>query len=391
MIGETRSPVLRHGPVRQARDRICNALRIEQGQIVALQLLRGLAACAVVVEHLLQRYEKRGVLPAELPDFVSRLGQTGVFAFFAISGFIMVFITTRPGQSAPGGGAFLRARFLRVAPLYYLTTFLIVIFTWATQDLAMKDGFRFPTLDQWVGSLFFIPHRGANGLIQPIYGLGWSLHYEMFFYLLFAAGLTLYRRRGIFIVLAVLGGLAALGPLIDAPAQRWGIAVIAYVFTRPVMLFFMAGMIIALVHQRLGDRLPNAPFALIALLAVLALGLAATLTGFLPTLAAIIVSVAVCVLVRPHGQATNGAAARLASALGNASYSIYLTHSFVLGAFAAVTASLVGMVPGVLPVLILGACLGCFILGWMVWHWVEVPMTRLLRGIRPRPAEMVAP
>ncbi len=391
MSANASPPLFRPRPVRHILESACDALRVEQGQIVALQLLRGLAACAVVVEHLLQRYDKRGVLPAELPDFVSRLGQTGVFAFFAISGFIMVFITSRSGTAGQGGGAFLKARFLRVAPLYYLTTVLMVIFTWATQGLAMKDAFRFPTLDQWIGSLLFIPHRGANGLIQPIYGLGWSLHYEMFFYLLFAAGLLVHRRRGILLILAVLGGLAAIGPWIDAPSQRWGLAVIAYVFTRPVMLFFMAGMIIALVHQRLQDRLPEAPLGLIALLALAALGLAALAPGFMPTLAAIVVSVCACVLLRPRGGALSGMTAQLSSALGNASYSIYLTHSFVLGAFAAATAGMVASGAGVLVALILCACTGCFLLGWVVWHWVEIPMTRRLRGKRSTPAEQVAP
>ncbi|MCA1196364.1 acyltransferase [Sphingomonas sp. R647] len=391
MTGEARQQRGNPGAWMRAMIPLHNALRIEQGQIVALQLLRGVAALAVVVEHLLQRYEKRGALPAELPEFVAKLGQTGVFAFFAISGFIMVFITSRDRQAPPSGAAFLRARFLRVAPLYYLTTLLIVVFAWATQGLGTLSDFRFPTLAEWVGSFLFIPHRGANGLIQPIYGLGWSLHYEMFFYLLFAAGLAIHRRHGVLLVLAVLGLLAALGPLIAAPADRWGLSVIAYVFTRPVMLIFMAGMILARIRERCGDRLPSAPLPLIASVAIAALWLAATLETIGAMLGAIVLALAVCVLVVPRDREAGGRFAMFSSAMGNASYSIYLTHSFVLGAFAAATSAIAAEGPGPLMALVLMACTGCFILGWLTWHLIEVPMTNRLRGKRSRPSEMVAP
>src|SRR5690606_29076929 len=141
----------------------------------------------------------------------------GVFAFFAISGFTMVFITHRPGDTPPRGREFLRARYLRVAPLYYLTTLLIVASSWGTHAMSTKESFRFPTMGEWVLSFLFIPHRGANGLIQPVYELGWSLHYEMFFYLLFAAGLAVHRRYGVALVIGILAVLTALGIGMPAP------------------------------------------------------------------------------------------------------------------------------------------------------------------------------
>lgn len=364
--------------------------KVTDEQIVPLQFLRGVAATAVVVEHLLERYARRDALPAVLPDFTTRLGQTGVATFFAISGFIMVFIALRDPVRTPTGTAFLRDRYLRVAPLYYLMTALIVLFGVATQSLATTATRRVPNLLETICSLTFIPHRGANGVIQPIYMLGWTLHYEMFFYLVFALSLALLRRKAAYLSLLILASLLLLGMSRDAPPDVWGLALATYVFTRPIMAYFAIGIVSALVRRRLAERLPVVPAPVIATSALIALSIAAATAERVVAMPAIAVAVGCTVLLDPGLRGRAGVFNRFSRAFGDASYSIYLTHSFLLGAFAFATARLATRGYVALGLLTALACACCFVVGWLTWRLVEVPITTRLRGRRPK-IETVAP
>lgn len=375
----------------------------DPAQIVPLQWLRGLAACAVVVEHLIERYARRGILPLDTPDFAGRMGQTGVFAFFAISGFIMVHISLR-SESARGwraGARFLRNRYLRVAPLYYLTTLLMILFAGATRSLGTHGDYRAPGVRELILSFAFVPHRGTEGNLQPVYGLGWTLNYEMFFYLLFAGGLMLGARRGAWAVLALLAVLITMGAGWHAPIEPIGWPVLAYVYTRPVMLYFAIGILVALLRDRLQVRTPAWPAWVMALGAAFALAIAVVGPGGPggsemdraqpATLAAITLGLMLCTIptVRPGGAPW---LERLSRALGDSSYSIYLTHSFLLGALAALSAPLIvkgGIVALVAMALL--ASLICFVAGWLVWRLVERPISDALRHRRLNPAEAVAP
>ncbi len=362
---------------------------VERDQIVPLQFLRGLAASGVVVEHLLERYARRGALPVGVPEFCAKLGQTGVATFFAISGFIMVFIALRNGRTTPSGPAFLRGRYLRIAPLYYLTTVAIVAYGWVTHIARPDPAYRLPTAAEWLFSAAFVPHRGVFGPIQPIYELGWTLHYEMFFYVLFAIGLSLWGRRGAFGVLGALGFLIAVGPFVDAPPDAYGLRVAAYVFTRPIMGYFAIGIAIALLRHRFLHRLPRLPVPIMAAILLLALLLAALDYNRATTMAAIAVALAVTIL--PCAAAGTGRFAAFSRAFGDASYSIYLTHTFLLGAFAALTASAAMRGLPALTAMALLACLLCGIAGWLTWRWVELPIARRIRGRRPSEVELTAP
>lgn len=364
---------------------------LDRDQIAPLQFLRGVAASGVVIEHLLERYAKRDVIPGALPDFTSKLGQTGVAIFFAISGFIMVYISLRGDRSPPTGPAFLRSRFLRVAPLYYLTTMLMILFGWVTHGFGRAPGYRLPNATELGLSFAFIPHRGVKGLIQPIYELGWTLHYEMFFYLLFAVGLSLVARRAGVLILVVLGLLVLAGTGIDAPPDMLGLRIVAYVFTRPIMGYFGIGIAIALLRHRFWHRLPVLPVPAMVVILLAALAIAACDVSRAVTMLAVAVALSVTVLPSAPIRGPPGVIPRLSRAFGDASYSIYLTHSFLLGAFASATASIAVRGTPALIAMTLLACIVCFAVGWLTWRLVELPIADWLRGRRLSTAERVAP
>jgi exopolysaccharide production protein ExoZ len=169
------------------------------------------------------------------------------------------------------------------------------------------------------------------------------------------------------------------------------VSIAAYVFTRPIMAYFAIAIVIALVRHRIGDRLPVLPMSVIAVVAVAALGVATIDPSQIVAMAAIAGAVAVTVLTTPATTRRSNGFAAFSRAFGNASYSIYLTHSFVLGAFASATVSIVARgLPSLLAMAAL-ACAMCFGVGWLSWRLIELPIAEALRGRRPSRAELVAP
>ena len=153
------------------------AVRPAPRQFLSIQYLRALAALGVVIFH---------ASPADNPFMV---GNAGVDIFFVISGFIMWSITEeRPTSPA----AFIRDRLIRIAPLYWLLTTLLVVGVLVRSKLFPNLKIDLPFV---VGSYLFVPMRppGSTGAdpIWPVLVQGWTLNYEMFFYVLFSACLFL--------------------------------------------------------------------------------------------------------------------------------------------------------------------------------------------------------
>lgn len=139
-------------------------------KFLTIQYLRGLAAALVLASHAL-------LYPLVEPDLgFGRLGWLGVILFFVISGFIMVTVT---GESRFSARDFLRRRFIRVVPMYWAATLIAALLA-----LAVPHLFKTTVYDtgEVVLSLLFIPfYNPASGGIHPLYKLGWTLNYEVFF------------------------------------------------------------------------------------------------------------------------------------------------------------------------------------------------------------------
>src|SRR4051812_41188007 len=128
------------------------------GKLLSIQYLRAVATLTVVAAHA----------TASLFDF----GEAAVSLFFVISGFVMVYVSRR--ETTPA--AFLWARFVRVVPLYWAIT-LFVGLTYGSEATHL------------LLSLALWPHPGPAGQGWPVVGQGWTLVFEVFFYVVFAATL----------------------------------------------------------------------------------------------------------------------------------------------------------------------------------------------------------
>lgn len=307
-------------------------------RLVLVQVLRAAAAAMVVVHHA--RHEAdllaaRGAGPALDPATLLPWW-AGVDLFFVISGFVIV-AASGPLFRVPGGRArFLAHRVARVVPLYWLTTALYLALALVRPDLLGEAGALGRDPGYVAAAFAFWPAARPDGSVQPLYGLGWTLNYEMVFYALFVLGLGLGRRGAVAwlcAALALLVALRAASPGIGLPLGFWA---------DPIVLEFALGATLALARGE-GLRLGPAARLALALLGVLGLALAAGVlagaaeaAGFArPLLAG--VPAALLVAAAGLGPARDtDAMARLPGALrglarlGDASYALYLVHPFAL-------------------------------------------------------------
>jgi len=348
-------------------------------RLIGIQILRALAALMVVYSHLMARNVNRGFLTGNEWWNVD-LGHFGVCIFFAISGYVMIHASARTFAAArkgPSVALFLKRRIARICPLYYLTTVAAIAMAAAVHGEAASMG-------DIVRSLLFIPYLNESGLYQPVYSLGWSLNYEMFFYLVMATALFLPRTPAILFVIAVIGALLACGMALGSDPGAYGGSAAAYVFTRPEMFYFVAGVCAAALPLRSVERRIGAlPWlALGGAAAGLALACAFQHVEWASALFSLVVVRAAAYHIAfarlwPH-------AARLLSFLGDASYSLYLTHSFVLGPVSILVAKTTSEpVLGVVASLVIGLAVA-IVTASIVYLFIEKPLvngaTRLLQG-----------
>lgn len=158
-----------------------------------LQALRAYAALSVVLVHLGQSYG--GTAP---------FGGYGVDVFFVLSGYLMTRIArTEPSQ-------FLTRRLIRIVPIYWLFTLLLFGATLVVPEMLNTTKAQGEHL--WK-SLLFVPYRKDNGLCQPVLYLGWTLNYEMFFYVLYAIGIRCSKSRAPWITMLLVTIPAAVSAL----------------------------------------------------------------------------------------------------------------------------------------------------------------------------------
>jgi exopolysaccharide production protein ExoZ len=347
-----------------------------KGKLEAIQALRFVAATAVVVDHALTQLVSHAILPSQWEQIGWHCGQIGVWAFFAISGFIMVHAESENFGRVAGAKAFIVKRLIRIAPMYWLASFLSLA-------VLLSAGRPPPSLSYVAASFLFLPAPVQPGqLIRPLLGQGWTLIYEMMFYYVFFCAMFLTLRRGAAAILAALGGMVLAGAFIKPLAAAYDPFTVAAFVTDPIILLFGAGCIIALVRRRL-DRielshgLMGAVILLCAAVALFVAGGFAYPMNFYaraPFMLLAAGAVAVCAFTKDRLSRSS----RLISLLGDASYSMYLFHLFCLnGLFFAVS-----QFPGfsrVAWLYVVVAALAANAAGLIIHVFVEKPFASRLR------------
>jgi peptidoglycan/LPS O-acetylase OafA/YrhL len=289
-----------------------------------IQALRAIAANGVLVSHLFiveQKYNHGGaVLSAN-----AHLGAFGVDLFFVISGFIMATIARNASWQK-----FLCDRAMRILPPYWFYTTLVLIVSFYVPAYVNSSFERPPSI--W-HSYLLIPDS-----VGPLLAVGWTLMHEMYFYLCFA------------LIISLTGGFRF---RITSLLPIWSVAVICLnavvqlteisdpvvaVITHPLTLEFIFGAAAGILIQRNCTAFSASTLIGGIIIFTLALSLSDDALGLIDgqNWKRVILVGAPCALI-VYGLVGIEVKNELTAphwlvALGNASYSTYLSHVLVLSA-----------------------------------------------------------
>jgi peptidoglycan/LPS O-acetylase OafA/YrhL len=299
---------------------------------------------------------------------VTRYGKHGVDFFFVLSGFIILLAHARDLGHPGAWGRYLKRRFVRVYPVYWLYTlvFVAVLMLAGGTDASMPDR----PLD-WLTSLSLVRFSDAS----PPLGQAWTLFHELAFYAVFSM-LILNRLLGALALAAFVAASVAFHP---GPHDLARTAL--HVYTSGYNVYFVLGMAAYLLYRQGGKGLVETGAGLALALATLAapswrqdLSPLALAAGLALMLAGVAKLERAGALVVP----------RWLGFVGNASYSIYLTHINVEGLLLKIAAKLhVGAVLGpALTYVVLLAATGA--VGCLAYVLVERPLLGMLATQRAR-------
>ncbi len=138
-----------------------------------IQMLRAIAAILVIMHHAFPHYEAMGKTLVWI-QHISTWGFAGVDIFFVISGFIMAYTTFNKKRTLNNGKTFFKHRLFRIFLGYwpFFIAMLVIIYITNPNKLTSLDV---------IGS-FFLINDDMFKLILPV---SWSLTYELYFYFLF--------------------------------------------------------------------------------------------------------------------------------------------------------------------------------------------------------------
>jgi exopolysaccharide production protein ExoZ len=325
-----------------------------------------MAAIAVVIHHNFWIMRERLGAAGWSGSF--QIGSTGVDIFFVISGFVMALSVS---SSRPSPYEFIQNRIVRIVPLYWVATAIVAILSFAG---LMVIGCPQISWHRILSSLAFLPLQGSGGSISdPVLFVGWSLKYEMMFYVGFALSLLLPRATSLPIMMIAILGSWLWQISSASPAAQYLGADIVLAFAEGIGLYFIPRSVIASKRMVISGLLAGG-----LLMATI------DLPDFRPAEHPhILVILGASLIV---GSAIIGENAGLAvrrgvmTRLGDASYALYLFHPLVLQILMKIWLVLhlqngmIGLCAFV-PLAIIASCLSAD----MIYRYVERPMLRALK------------
>ena len=341
--------------------------------LVHIQVLRLFAAVAVIAFHAAGVAPDGFKMPDGAASFALSYGGRGVDLFFVISGFI-IFYATHGARLTPA--QFLRRRVERIVPLYFFVTFVVTILAVTLPATFGTPGWFTPR--HILKSLGFIAFTDGE---MPVVYVGWSLEYEMYFYL--AVALLMAWTRDVWRnVVMIFSALVTVGrlPGVDAALGHYSL------FADPMILEFVFGVIVGsvFVNGRIGWPIPVAAGCAIAALLVTDPASRVIVSG-LP-FACLVAAAAFVSRKRNDPSWPELAMARL----GDASYSIYLAQ---VDTVSLASRAIAGLLPAIPPQLLIIATTGIVVaLGLLLNITVERPLLKFCRrlgGVRPSPQIVV--
>jgi peptidoglycan/LPS O-acetylase OafA/YrhL len=324
--------------------------------LYSLQALRAFAAWVVVCHHFMQiffDFKASGPIGQLLTD----RGAVGVDIFFVISG-LVIYLSTRDKTIEPR--QFLLNRVLRIVPAYWFYTLVMAGLLLAASRWMPHQEFDWHHL---LLSLLFVPAENPGGYgLYPTLNVGWTLNFEMFFYLLFGLAFLVRQRHQLLLVTVAL-------LLVSEVLGRLG--VLSRFYNNDIIYEFLLGIGLGVLYRRgLIREGIWTPLGLLAVAGYAIYHLDASqrlLHWGLPSALVVLAFVSLEPLFAGN---------RLLKALGDCSYSVYLIHVLVLyaGWFASQRLHLN-------PYLVFALCVPSIgLMSWFSYQWLERGLYRRMQA-----------
>lgn len=339
-----------------------------RARVSSIQVLRGVAACFVVLYHTDIILSRRSYGTNSHFEALAQWGWLGVNLFFVISGFTIFLAHNRDVGMPSRIGRYAWRRFARIYPIYWL---LLLVFLAATQ---LKVDYR--ALDIRPGNLLtaitLLPFVQDPELPLKV---AWTLLFEVMFYALFAVTML---HRGLarllwpcwtiaILATSLIGGRYALDPLniyniyfvlggiawwlMPRMDRRWILPILVLLLVTAIPPALVASPVSNIDRDNIALALLAPPVALMLML---------------------------CIALERSG--TRIFDSRPLLLVGDASYSIYLVHSAFLSLAGTVQSRALVWIPGVVYFCLAAA--GAVLAGIAIHLWVERPLLAMLRGVR---------
>ena len=259
------------------------------------------------------------------------IGGFGVDIFFVISGFIMCYTTkdifTNPRAEAI---SFMAKRVLRIYPIYLIVAtpaviYLMIQFHAAGGEISFYDV---------IGNILLLPTFTQDPDYHMYFYVAWSLCYEMMFYIMFSALMFLCKSKKtlIFYMIAIMFGMVSIVNLLGLQGKMLGWVNLTYMIGDSLMINFALGCVIYIIFSKFNRYYvsPLVALTIISLAVICGIILAqhqhCRLLRFgIPSF----IIVMVALYTRTEG-VNAGFLSKTGLYLGNASYSIYLIHLYIV-------------------------------------------------------------
>ncbi|MBH9627050.1 acyltransferase, partial [Escherichia coli] len=333
-----------------------------------IQIGRGIAAIVVVIHHLFLpqiQMVYKNLMIFKVFNF-NVLGDFAVYFFFCISGFVMMLSCTNKHKTV---FSFIKDRVIRIFPLYIICTVCSLCIYFCTRNEWA-----------WLINLNFIPHSiyeyiSALLLFPPLWNgesfamplaTAWSLVYEMYYYMCFATLLAIMNIRkipwillGFFFVSFVI-----VNSIFEPSRHRW--VYWLYIISDFANICFAIGAILFLVPK---DKRLHKKTSILMLVSILLCILLLPAVYYenitLPLMASI------CFYLLLSLKPKRNTITSMLVYLGNASYSIYLTH--------VIFNSLSWQAIKINPLVGLAFTIFAIVFGCIVHELLEKPLLNLFR------------
>lgn len=336
-----------------------------------IQALRGIAALMVLFFHMHPHWD---LVPwLSVTTAVTRWGFSGVDIFFALSGFV-VYRSAQRTIPIHGIRPFMKKRLQRIYLGYWPVLLLIALTTVTVYHSPL------PAFKKAIFSVLLLYPNIWDNWLPP----AWSLTMEIYFYLWIALITRLPQRHQIRAIVCVMAMLLAWGIgwlLIDRAGVYNGQQPLRYGFTG-LGLEFLAGALLAHAYNQKASFFytPNltVPFCIVLMTAGVGIGMTSPYFDRVEVMRAMsfgIMGLAALALALTLEQTRFTPPSWLVK-IGDASYSLYLLHTFLLDA-SGKARSLFGITSSPTLFLFLLALPLVIVLASMLWYrWVEKPIMK---------------